>query len=58
MLKEIHEQPKAIRDTLSPRMKDGKIVLDDITLSADYLRNLRRVYAVACGSAYYVGVQK
>ena len=57
MLKEIHEQPKAIRDTLSPRMKDGKIVLDDITLSADYLRNLRRVYAVACGSAYYVGVQ-
>lgn len=57
MLKEIHEQPKAVRDTLSPRLKDGKIVLDDITLTPDYLRGLRRIYAVACGSAYYVGVQ-
>ncbi len=57
MLKEIHEQPKAIRDTLSPRMKEGRIVLDDITLTADYLKSLSRVYVVACGSAYYVGVQ-
>ena len=57
MLKEIHEQPKAIRDTISPRMRDGKIVLDDITLTEEYLRSLSRVYVVACGSAYYVGVQ-
>ena len=57
MLKEIHEQPKAVRDTLSPRMRDGKIVLDDISLTETYLRSLRKVYVVACGSAYYVGVQ-
>ncbi|MCI8526692.1 MAG: glutamine--fructose-6-phosphate transaminase (isomerizing) [Oscillospiraceae bacterium] len=57
MLKEIYEQPKAVRDTLSPRLRDGEIALDDVRLPADYLRSLRRVYAVACGSAYYVGVQ-
>ncbi len=57
MLKEIHEQPKAIRDTLSPRMKDGRVVLDDIRLTPEYLKSLSRVYVVACGSAYYVGVQ-
>ena len=38
-------------------MKEGRIVLDDITLTADYLKSLSRVYVVACGSAYYVGVQ-
>ncbi len=57
MLKEIHEQSKAVCDTISPRMQDGKIVLDDISLCADYLKSLRRIYVVACGSAYYVGVQ-
>ncbi len=57
MLKEIHEQPKAIRDTISPRMKEGRVVLDDIRLTADYIRSLSRIYVVACGSAYYVGVQ-
>lgn len=57
MIKEIHEQPKAIRDTLSPRMKDGAIVLDDLSLDAAYLKSLSRIYIVACGSAYYVGVQ-
>ena len=57
MLKEIHEQPKAVRDTLSPRMRNGQILLDDISLTAEYLKNLSRIYVVACGSAYYVGVQ-
>ena len=57
MLKEIHEQPKAVRDTLAPRLQDGRVVLDDITLTAGYLQNLSRIYVVACGSAYYVGVQ-
>lgn len=56
MLKEIFEQPKAIRDTLSPRLKDGQIVLDGIDLSAEYLRDVRKIYLVACGSAYYVSV--
>lgn len=56
MSKEIMEQPKAIRDTISPRIKDGKIVLDDITLTEEQIRNFNRVFIVACGSAYHVGV--
>ncbi len=56
MIKEIMEQPRAIRDTVSPRIKDGKIVLDDITLTADYIKNIDKIYIVACGSAYHVGV--
>ena len=55
MLKEIHEQPKALRDTISPRIKNGRVVLDDIRLTPEYLRGIRRIYIVACGSAYYVG---
>ena len=56
MLKEIHEQPKAVRDTIHPRIKDGQIHLDDIILPVRYLANLKRIYIVACGSAYYVGM--
>ena len=56
MLKEIMEQPKAIQDTLSPRLRDGKVVLDQIDLSEGYLHKLKKIYLVACGSAYYVSV--
>ena len=56
MLKEIFEQPKAVKDTVSPRLKAGKVVLGGVDLSADYLRSLRKIYLVACGSAYYVSV--
>ncbi len=56
MLKEIFEQPKALRDTLSPRLKNGEVVLDGIDLSAEYLKDIRKIYLVACGSAYYVSV--
>ena len=55
MLKEIHEQPKAIRDTVSPRIQNGKVVLDDVNLTAEYLKGLKKIYVVACGSASYVG---
>lgn len=55
MLKEIHEQPKVLRDTVSPRLQGRHIVLDNVNLPADYLRRLRKIYVVACGSAYYVG---
>ena len=55
MLKEIHEQPIAFAKTISPRIRDNRVVLDDINLCADYLKNLSRIYVVACGSAYYVG---
>lgn len=56
MLKEIYEQPKALRDTISPRIRDGEVVLEGIDLSAGYLKGLRKIYLVACGSAYYVSV--
>lgn len=56
MFKEIMEQPRAVADTVKPRIKNGKIVLDDISLTADYIRNINKVYIVACGSAYHVGV--
>ncbi len=55
MLKEIFEQPKALRDTINPRIQNGRVVLDDVTLSPEALQTIRRVYIVACGSAYYVG---
>lgn len=56
MMKEIEEQPKAIRDTISPRIKDGRIVLDDISLTPEYINNIDRIHIVACGSAYHVGM--
>ncbi len=56
MMKEIEEQPKALRDTISPRIKNGKVVLDDISLTTEDIKNIRKIYIVACGSAYHVGV--
>ena len=56
MMKEIHEQPTAVRDTLSPRLKDGKIDLSELSLSEDDLRAVRRIYIIGCGSAYHVGM--
>lgn len=55
MLKEINEQPKALRDTILPRVQNGRVCFDDIHLTEDYLRSLKKIYIVACGSAYYVG---
>ncbi len=56
MMKEIEEQPRALRDTISPRIKSGKIVLDDISLTTEDIKNINKIYIVACGSAYHVGV--
>lgn len=56
MAKEIMEQPKAFHDTISPRIKDGKIILDDITLTEEQIRDFQKIFIVACGSAYHVGV--
>ncbi|WBY64749.1 MAG: Glutamine--fructose-6-phosphate aminotransferase [isomerizing] [Thermocaproicibacter melissae] len=56
MAKEIMEQPKAVHDTISPRIKNGRIVLDNITLTKEQLENISRIMIVACGSAYHVGV--
>ena len=58
MLKEIHEQPKAVRDTMSPRIaKDGKsILMDELKWDADYLNSFNKIYIVACGTAYHAGL--
>lgn len=56
MLKEMNEQPKAVRDTLSPRIKDGKIVIDELGLSDDDIRSIERIHIIACGSAWHVGM--
>ena len=56
MFKEIMEQPKALRDTISPRIQNGRIVLDNVSLTAEDLKRFNRISIVACGSAYHVGV--
>lgn len=56
MFKEIMEQPKAIRDTISPRLRDDKVVLDDVTITKEELEDLDRLYVIACGSSYHVGM--
>ena len=57
MLKEIFEQPKALRDTISPRLdENGKIKLDDIKLTKENIENINKVYIVACGTAYHAGL--
>ena len=55
MLKEIMEQPRAIEATMSPRLHDGEVLLDDLDLSADYLKSINKIVITACGSAYYAG---
>ena len=56
MMKEICEQPKAVRDTIAPRIRGGRVVLDDITLTAEQLQSFTKICIVACGTAYHVGV--
>ncbi|MBR0284146.1 MAG: glutamine--fructose-6-phosphate transaminase (isomerizing) [Selenomonadaceae bacterium] len=58
MLKEIHEQPKAVRDTMSQRIaKDGSaIVMDELKWDAEFLNSFNKIYIVACGTAYHAGL--
>ena len=56
MLKEIHEQPKAVQDTVGAYVKDGHIDFSEVGLTEEFLKSLDRVYIVACGSAYHVGM--
>ena len=56
MLKEIMEQPEAIRKTVSPRIRDGRVVLDGITMTPEYVRDISRIFIIACGSSYHVGM--
>ncbi len=56
MLKEIYEQPKAVESTISPRIKDGRIVIDELGMTQEEIRKIRRIYIIGCGSAYHVGM--
>ena len=56
MLKEIFEQPEAIRKTVSPRIREGRVVLDDLRLTKEYIQSVSRIFIVACGSSYHVGM--
>ncbi len=56
MMKEIHEQPKVLKDTIASVVNDGKISLDTIGLDDEAVRGISRIYIVACGSAYHTGV--
>ncbi len=56
MFKEILEQPEAIRKTVSPRIRDGRVVLDDLCLTEAEARRFSRIFVIACGSSYHVGI--
>jgi len=56
MLKEMYEQPKAITDTFSPRLKDGEIVIEELGMTDDDIRAIKKLVIVACGSAYHTGM--
>ena len=55
MLKEIMEQPRALKAAIDPRVRDGRIVLDPVEMSKEWLESLDRIVIVACGSAYHAG---
>lgn len=56
MLKEIYEQPKTITDTISPRIKDNDLVIEELNMTDEELRAVKKIHIVACGSAYHTGV--
>lgn len=56
MMKEIHEQPKAVADTLNSVLKDGRIDLSEVGLTEEIIREISQIYIIACGSAYHVGM--
>ena len=56
MFKEIMEQPEAMRRAIFPRIRDGEVVFEDFGLTDDYIREIRKIYIVACGSSYHVGM--
>ncbi len=56
MFKEIMEQPEAIQNTVSPRIRDGRVVLDKFSMTPEEVRSISRIFIVACGSAYHVGM--
>lgn len=56
MLKEMYEQPQTVRDTLSPRIKDGAIDIEELGMTEEEICRIKKIHIVACGSAYHTGV--
>lgn len=56
MLKEMHEQPKAVKDTLTPRIKNGDVAIEELGMTDEEIRAISKIFIVACGSAYHTGV--
>ena len=56
MLKEIYEQPKAIRETIGTRLNNGKVSFDELNFTREYLENVNKIYIVACGTAMHAGL--
>ncbi len=56
MLKEMYEQPKTIADTISPRIRDNDIIIEELKMTDEELRKVKKIHIVACGSAYHTGV--
>ncbi len=56
MLKEIYEQPQAVLDTISPRIKEREIVIEELGMTPEQISDVKRIYIIGCGSAYHVGM--
>ena len=56
MLKEIFEQPRAIREATAARLQGGRVILQDLTMTPEEIRNIGRIIIIACGSSYHVGM--
>ena len=56
MAKEIMEQPQAVRKTISTRLREGRAVMEGMDLSPEFLRDMDKIYIIACGSSYHVGM--
>ncbi len=56
MLKEMYEQPKTVTDTISPRIKNDDIIIEELSMTDEELKAIRKIHIVACGSAYHAGV--
>ena len=56
MLKEIYEQPKAVADTLNPRLKNNDIVIEELGMTDEEIRDIKKIFIIGCGSAYHTGV--
>ncbi len=56
MLKEMYEQPKTVSDTISPRIKGNEIIIEELNMSDEEIKAVKKIHIVACGSAYHAGV--